>query len=234
MFSFGSDHISESHIIFARGSNDNNSEWHFALKKGSNSSNSKFSFGLNSIKKSKFIYLLDEKSFYSDILKHIPRTFKLTTNNEQSLFNILLLTDTSSTIFEFLTENPNATEYHINIDYKDNILKKFEQLYQGDNVVFEEEELSICKKITSQLNIKFIPNYLKPENLKLREFYNSSLELESGVVLNSRSLQKFISKPGQKTFTIIVNDDNYKCNYFGVFSSKVIRDLIEKDPTTTQ
>ena len=124
----------------------------------------------------------NQKSYLVDTLKLIPRDFTITTNNGSSQFNIKLLEDTSSVISQFRKENPNSTEYHIDVDDKDNILSKFEKLYIGDHVTFVEEELPICKKITNFLNLKCFPNYMKPEKLASNELFNR-LSLENTSLL---------------------------------------------------
>ena len=180
------------------------------------------------------INLCNDKSYFINALKFIPRLFKLSTNNGSCQFNIQILKDTSSVISNFIEENPNVNEYHIDVDDNYNVLGKFEKLYLGDNIVFKEDELPISKKITGLLNIICLPNYMKPENLKSEETINSQLGLEEGVGINQNSLENFLRQKSHQTFKIITNNKEYNCNYFGVFSSAIIFELFKKDPKLNQ
>ncbi|KAK8842518.1 hypothetical protein M9Y10_026110 [Tritrichomonas musculus] len=169
-----------------------------------------------------------------NIFDFLPRLFKITTNTGSSKFNIDILQNTSSVISGFLSTNPEQKEYHLDIDDNQNVLGKFEKMYQGECVTFEEDELPISQKITKLLNIIKCPNYLKPESLKTSEFSYSNYETGTffEVVIDKLSLDNFLSKNlSLQTFTITTNKKEYKCNIFGVYSSAVIRNLLLEDPT---
>lgn len=218
MFNFSKSHFG-NHIYFIRDPEGVNSR--------------KEAFLLHETAKS--FTLNNESQFFLEVLKCLPKNFTLTTKNgKSSNFNLRLLQDTSSVIAEFHKENPSVMEYHVDIDDKDNILEKFEKLYQGETVYFDEEELPTSKKITSILNITCCPNYMKPENLKSDEAsQDRNLGLDAGVGMSKRYFYTFVRR-NYPSFTIITKKNKYQCNYYGVISSKVIRDLIIKDPSLTQ
>lgn len=176
-----------------------------------------------------YLYLFDDSNNFN-ILKILPRNFKISTNTSSGQFNTELLKDTSSIISNHLKENPQSLEYHLDIKDEDNILSKFEEMYQGELVFFDEDDLPISKKITSFLNIKNCPNYLKPERLKIKE---TRLEcaLEDGVQISSISLYDFLRNDIFKTFKIITKRKEYTCNSFGVYYSQIIRELLIQDST---
>lgn len=219
IFNFGRSHFkSADDIVFIRGPDERNK-----YKENKLSSKMKRS--------SIYINLYDNKF---NILEYLPRFFTITTNNGSGLFNYDLLKKTSSVITEFAKENPTVMEYHIDIDDNANILGKIVQLYQGYKIIFLEDELPICKKITSALNIIEIPNYMKPESLKNREYGNSDLDLKAGVGISIKHLKHFINRDCYQTFKIITNKKEYNCNYFGIFYSNIIRNIIISDPTINQ
>ncbi|KAK8850130.1 hypothetical protein M9Y10_018242 [Tritrichomonas musculus] len=76
----------------------------------------------------------------------MPKQFTISANTSLSLFNTLFLKNTSSVISQFLTDFPDKTEYHLDIEDNQNILGKFEKMCQGKLVLFEEEELLISHK----------------------------------------------------------------------------------------
>lgn len=77
--------------------------------------------------------LLSEFTTFN-IFDYIPRTFSVSTKNFTSNFNIDMLTEVSPVISEFLEENPSETHFFMNINDEENVLSKFEQLFQGETV----------------------------------------------------------------------------------------------------
>ena len=75
---------------------------------------------------------------------------------------------------------------------------------------------------------------MKPESLKEPESGDYNLGLESGVIISKTKFNRFISQTSNQTFKIITNQKEYKCNFYGVFSSKKIRSFIADNPTTYQ
>ena len=181
----------------------------------------------------KFLFLLSGSINYS-IFNFIPKSFTITTNNGSSNFNIQLIKDTSSVIKQFLDENPQSLQYHLDIIDEDNILGKFEQMYQGEFVIFDDDELPICHKITKMLNISKCPNFMKPESMKSPEtLYNNYIQDNClGVEIDSLSLDQYLQCTAPRSFTITTNKKEYKCNIFGVYSSTVINQILTEDPTT--
>ena len=128
-------------------------------------------------------------------------------------------------------KDPNFSKYHIDINDNENVLGKFEKLYEGKQVVFTEEELSTSKKITNNLKINCCPNYMKPESLKTHEDdKNYRIGLQNGVIIDEYNFFGFIKYRTNETFTIITNNNEYKFNYFVVFISQVIRETLLNDP----
>lgn len=118
----------------------------------------------------KALYLLDEKCKF-DPFKYLSYDFIITTNNNSSSFNTDMLIHTSHVISEFINDNPHHLQYHLNIDDDLNVLGKFEKLYRGESIVFEEDELPTCYQITNMLNIFCLPRYLiaGPQNMHCRQ-----------------------------------------------------------------
>ena len=180
------------------------------------------------------LYLLDD-SYQLDILDIIPRLFTLTTNSGSYKFNTEILKDTSSVIMKFLKENPTNLQYHIDIKDEENVLKKIEEMYRGKLVIFDEDELPISKKFTNILNIKCCPNYMKPESLKCQEGNSEyGLGLNDGVGMSIESLNSFIENKSNRTFSITTKNNKYEVNFFGLFYSKILREIIIKDPETKE
>ena len=123
--------------------------------------NDHFSFiNFDNSMKSETFNLLQLKYNLFDFL---PRTFTISTNNGSYKFNIDMLKDTSSVIFNFLAFNNQELEYHLDINDETNIMKKIEQLYQGKLVTFNDNELLFPQKISELLGISnnCIPNLIK-------------------------------------------------------------------------
>lgn len=191
------------------------------------------SFHLNNPpQKSKFLYLLN-LSF--DLFQYIPRLFTITTNNGSYKFNTEMLLDTSATISNYLALNPDQFQYHLDINDEENIMNKFEQLYIGKPILFNNSEIPLVSTIIQKLDISNIPDFLKPN--QMRQFYgryHSAGRKSNGVQLNKLSFEVFLKKKVPKNFIIITNNKEYHCNTFGVYSSRVIRNELQAEPSTNQ
>ena len=96
-----------------------------------------------------------------DIINLISRRFTITTNNGISKFNIEALIETSKVISDIISKNPHVVQYNLDIDDTRNTLSKFEQLYQGKEVYFDEEDLPTNKnKIKQHFAIHLIPTII--------------------------------------------------------------------------
>ena len=71
-------------------------------------------------------------------------------------------------LVKYRKDNPNSDEYHIDIDDKNNVLQKFEQLYQGTKVFFNKEDLPIAQQITHFLGINNCPLYMRQRVLFIK------------------------------------------------------------------
>ena len=186
---------------------------------------------------SQSLSLFDEASskYIFNIFEHIPRLFTITTNSESCQFNIEILTNASSVISKQLRDNPDNLSFHIDIKDEEKVLKKIESLFLGKTVIFDEDELPISHKITKALNLVNCPNFMKPESLK--EPYESMPYIDSknnrlSVEIDTENFNEFIKSPSLQTFVIKTKKRSYNCNKFGIYSSIVIRQIIERDPTT--
>ena len=181
------------------------------------------------------LYLLS-KSLDFPIFKLMPKTFTISTKNSSNNFNIELLKDSSPVISDYIQENPRNNTYFLNINDEENVLQKFADLYQGMSIIFNEDELPTSQRITKLLQIKNCPNYLKPESLRCSEYdlagntiYSSNTDLNSGVEINKIWFEKYLENEEIQTFTITTNKREYKCNIFGIYSSNLIREILEKN-----
>ena len=193
-----------------------------------------FNFTFNTSNQ-KMLYLLDPQNKF-DVFKFLPSTFKITTNSGSSNFNIQMLQDTSSIIYNFIENNPNKQEYHLNITDDKNVLGKFEQLYHGKSVIFEDSELPICREITSLLNIVAVPGFMKQDqmNTGFQFSFPTNESPQSKVEINKSSVEQFIvnSSYFPQSFTIKTNKNEYKCNHIGIHSSNVISNFLQKNPNS--
>ena len=178
------------------------------------------------------LFLLDP-SLQFNIFEFIPKHFTITTNSGSSNFNIEFLKDTSTIISEFNKENPNYCKYHLNINDPKNVLGKFEQMYQGNPVIFDEDDIPIAKQITNSLKIKCCPNYIQQNSLNFN-FYKEVPDLSDGIVMSKQSLNGFLKNESLRTFIIKTNKQEYKCNIFGVYSSSLIREMLQKNSSISK
>ena len=83
----------------------------------------------------------------------MPKTFTISTNNGSCNFNVEMLWDSSETIKERLLNNPTNLDFHRDIDDENNVLKKFEQLYQGKIINIPNDDVSTYSQIIDILII---------------------------------------------------------------------------------
>ena len=172
------------------------------------------------------------KSNANIIFEVMPKDFTISTLNSSCRFNTEMLKETSPIISEYVKNHPNERQYTLRITDEKNVLSKFEQLYQGKNVFFEEDELSISRQIIEILQIKNCPSYLKQG--VLNNGHNPWMillldTLESGVIIDHTCFINFLRKNCWETFNIITKRRNYKCNIFGIYTSDVIRQFLTKN-----
>lgn len=152
----------------------------------------------------------------NDILKYIPREFALATNNESSIFNILLLTKTSKFIKNIIKKDPTIKQYSLDINDESNTLKQMEQLYQGNLVDFGNFP-----------NIQEIADILEMDYLKIA--------IHKGeIAFSSDFLRHYFKNNKFETFSIIFKNKVYKCNKYGVYISKAIRDFLSENPESNE
>lgn len=180
------------------------------------------------------IYIEDH---VNSILEVIPRIFTITTNTMSYHFNIEMLKDTCLSIKEVLQVNPDLRTFHIDIKEKKNVMQKFEQLFLGKEVIFDESEISTTRKITSALKLYQCPSFMKPESLKnpnesnMYQFdYSEKNPFIIPVSINKPSVINFLSSIQLNQFTIITKNKSYICNSITSLLSQVIKDRIKKDP----
>ncbi|KAK8894590.1 hypothetical protein M9Y10_023026 [Tritrichomonas musculus] len=188
----------------------------------------------------RILYLFSKNSF-SDFYENMPKTFTISTKNSTLHFNIQMLKETSPVISKFVQDNPNENNYSLNLTDDDNILVKFAQLYQGKSIIFEEGDIPLIQRFTQLLQIKNCPNFLKPKSLATAEFdsygyynvrfsfYEDPKENEVSIEIYQKYLLKFLRRDDHQVFKIKTNKKEYICNIFSVYTSKVIRELLEKD-----
>lgn len=160
--------------------------------------------------------LVNESSFF----ENMPKTFTISTNNGSCNFNVEMLRDSSETIKERLLNNPTNLEFHLDIDDENNVLKKFEQLYQGKIINIPNDDVSTYSQIKDILNIDNIPN------LSLSNYFNTN-----DVTLDKVVFYNYLQKNASKSFYIVTKKKRYSCTSFGILSSKVIRDIISENPS---
>ncbi|KAK8892494.1 hypothetical protein M9Y10_029723 [Tritrichomonas musculus] len=171
-----------------------------------------------------------------------PKAFTMPTKNSILHFNLQMLKETSPVISKFIQDNPNENNYNININDDENALTKFEQLYQGKSIVLKEDELPIIQRFIQLLQIQNIPKYLSPKSFSINEIdskgkavrtnlWSLDRKLKPGIVLYQKSFINFINKNEFKIFKIITKHSEYNCSIFSVYTSNVIRQILEKDPT---
>ena len=185
--------------------------------------------GKQSDESSSKLFLLS-KNISFPIYEFMPKLFSISTNNCVCHFNLSMLKEVSPVISQYVQDHPNENCYHLNINDGTNVLVKFEELFQGQTVFFDEIDFPISFLITKSLQIKNCPNYLKPESLKTRND-NQNISPQSGVEIDHRKFIEFLKRTEFQTFTIRTHRKEYKCNICGIYSSNIIRQKLEEDPT---
>lgn len=179
------------------------------------------------------------------LLELIPRNFVIIINNNSYSFNIDLIKNTSFFIFQLLEEDPEIMQYNLNINDEENTFKKFEQMYLGEFVRFNEDELLFCQKITKMLQIIHCPNFMLVDSLKKcdehkvnkdisSKFYYENRNESFRVQMNQNDLNNFLNSDDIRNFTIATNKKKYKCSILGIYSSNVLRKILLEDPTVDE
>lgn len=180
------------------------------------------------------IFLLKKPNDFN-IFQKMPKTFTITTNTSSCSINIEMLKDTSSIISTFLEENPGNLQYHINIEDDLDVLTKIKQMYEGETVSFNEDQLLLTQKITKALQLTCFPNFLKPPSLRASSNFGYQFQSNqtTSAKINMTQFGEYLKNTAPKTFSIITKKREYKCNVFGILSSTILSDIIAKDPTIT-
>ena len=187
------------------------------------------------------LFLLSEFSEFS-IFDVIPKNFSITTKNGTSHFNLDMLKDTSPVITNFIRDNPTKFEYNLNINDEENVLGKIESLFQGKTVTFIEDEFPTSQRITKILQMKNFPNKLKPDSMRSNEIcsdgshYFSIGNSVSQIIVEiyEEMFIEYLKKSELQTFIIKTKRNEYKCSIFGIYSSNVIREILEKDSSINE
>lgn len=157
---------------------------------------------------------LQEPSNLHILLKKIPRTFEITTNNGSCHFNTLIISEISVTIRRFINQNKNAvSEYHLDIS-NNNGLKKIEEICQGNITYFDEDELADYQEVIDLLMIQNCPDFMENGNL----------------VVMSPDFEFLLTKQFSNNIIISTALHDYECNMFGICSSKVLQEFITANP----
>lgn len=203
--------LNHKHILFVRDPN---------LKNEKKSIQSPFNY-FQYRRIGKFLYLLDTE-FINELFDIMPKSIVITSNSKIPYkFNIEMLKDTSTVISKSLTDNPDCLEYPLNLDDENNVLEKFAKMYQGEEVIFKEEDLPVSQRIIQLLGLEESLNYSNFEYLRNKK------DMIYG--LNFQSFLQFLKFGAPRTFKIKTHKKEYNCNIFGVYSSKILSSLLEKD-----
>ncbi|KAK8892562.1 hypothetical protein M9Y10_029795 [Tritrichomonas musculus] len=229
-------------FLHNRQRNSNSGTILFCKKAKRDSITNSFSFNeepTNDIESSTYkLFLLSDKCQFP-FFEVIPKQFTISTKNGESHFNLEMLKETSSVISDHIRDNPNEMTYFLNISDEENVLGKFEQLYQGKTVIFDEDELPISHRITKILQISNCPNFMKPESLRVLDEFDSNgkadtfnPDINSCVTIYQKWFISYLQREELQTFTITTKRKEYKCNMFGIYASQIISEIHEKDSTT--
>ncbi|KAK8872159.1 hypothetical protein M9Y10_007921 [Tritrichomonas musculus] len=185
------------------------------------------------INKDASLFLLNPK-YKINFFELMPKTFIISTNNSSGKFNIELLKDTSLLILHEFSRDQHKSQYYLNTNDDKNVLGKLEQLYQGKLVSFDKSEIPIYNEIKNILMIKNLPNLDNSNNATNFNYIKNPLNASIlSLEITKNNFFNFL-KNLPKNFTIITNRKEYRCNAFGVLSSKVISDAIHKEPTLNE
>lgn len=76
---------------------------------------------------------------------------------------------------------------------------------------------------------------MKPESLKTPDTDQNPIKtFFLGVEISYKRLYNIIRSEGSPTFTIKTNKNEYKCSKYGIYSSNVLRDLLNEDPSLNE
>lgn len=191
------------------------------------------------VSSSQKIFLLSSYSRNS-FFENIPKNFVISTLNSTCYFNQEMIKEASPVISEFIEQHPDENHYNLGINDEENIIKKFEQLFLGESVTFDEDEIPSSQKITKMLQITNFPNCLKPKSLHTADEFDINgnkafhISLPYKVLLYNEYFANFLNKTDFKTFKIKTKKKEYLCNILGVYSSNVIKQFLLKGSTVRE
>ena len=160
------------------------------------------------------------------IFDFLPKTFTIITNDGSFNFNVEMLKDMSSVISDHL-KNPNSLQFNMDIQNKD-IMIKFEQIFLGKKVNIVQDDIPPLKQIMRELNISSVPSYFKQE--VRTSTWGKPKPPPYDVKIGFQDFSSFISHNFPQTFTIATKKQEYHCYKLGVYSSKLIYELLQKNP----
>ena len=169
------------------------------------------------------ISILVSRSCTLNVLKILPRDFELTTNNRSYFFNANILSNSSIIILHHIEENPNYLQYHLDIENCDDVIKKLEQIYQGESIQLNKEEAQIYALISKKLCLQYSVNQ---KDSKITIIFN---QFSNEYKIHQQSLNLFFQNDLPKSFIIQTKKAEYKCNEYGILLSFVIRENLSKD-----
>ena len=112
------------------------------------------------VSSSQKLFLLSEYSKNS-FFENIPKNYVIST----CYFNQEMIKGVSPVISEFIRQHPDEKHYNLDINDEERVLKKFEQLFLGKNVTFDEDEIPSSQKITKILQIT---NFQRNDDVSIR------------------------------------------------------------------
>ena len=170
------------------------------------------------------IYLLNP-SYDINFCEIAPKIFTISTLNGSSHFNIEMLEDTSI-ISSIILSRPDCLEYHLDIKDENNVLQKIADMYQGKTISIIIADVPVYNQILEELCIKNSP-VIDTTDFKLHK-------KEKKIEIDKSNFFEFLKDTAPRTFTIITNRKEYKCNIFGIQASKVINELFSENPKVTE
>lgn len=171
--------------------------------------------------------LLKNKSFFSTLnlldagFEYLPRDFTISTNNGNYLFNTQILQLISPAISKQLRENPTLREFHIDVNDPLNITKKFEDILRLSKVNVSKSDLSVLNEIAFHLALQEFPFY--------KDFDITITHIN--VQIDMDSLKDCLRNRTQNPIKILSNNRQYNCNPIGIYSSNLLKEILQKDPT---
>ena len=95
-------------------------------------------------------------------------------------------------------------------------------MYKCEEVTFNDKEYMDLIKISNELEI------VQGQNFYKYHFPSNKKEINFGIDLST--FTEYLQIEAPQTFTIKTNKKEYKCNIFGIYSSKKISSLLSNDP----